>query len=117
MDGHYYQTVFDLQQRLDMYVLWLGTSLIHRAIDEVTAAEQSGREIEPARLDLLQRARIAFNAPLPPSTTPAIQPPARHRFDIQHSPILGLYQEVRVDARSGPIPTSFAGPRRTPCAC
>ena len=27
IDGHYFQTVFDLQRRLDMYALWLGSSL------------------------------------------------------------------------------------------
>ena len=104
VDGHHYQTASDLQRRLDMHVLWLGTSLIKHGIDEVTAAAKSGREIEPARLDLLQRARIAFNAP-PPFFDNAYDPTARQTpFDVQHWAILGLYQEVRLDAPSGPHP-------------
>ena len=104
VDGHHYQTVSDLQRRLDMYVLWLGTSLIKHGIDEVTAVAKSGREIEPARLDLLQRARVAFNAP-PPFFDNAYDPTARQTpFDVQHWATLGLYQEVRLDAPSGPHP-------------
>lgn len=41
MDGHYYQTVSDLQRRLDVYILWLGNSLIQLGIDELTGT--SGR--------------------------------------------------------------------------
>ena len=65
VDGHYFQTVFDLQRRLDMYAIWLGSSLIQLGTQELTEAGRTGRQIEPGRLDLLRQARIALSEPPP----------------------------------------------------
>ena len=63
IDEHYFQTVFDLQRRLDIYALWLGGSLAQLGTGELIEARTSGRQIEPGRLDLLRQAGVALAAP------------------------------------------------------
>ena len=104
VDGHYYQTVFDLQRRLDMYALWLGHSLIDLGIGELAEAGKSGRQIEPRRLDLLRRARVALAVP-PPVFKGTFDPSARQTpFNMWKWWILGLYREIHLEKPSVPHP-------------
>ena len=104
VDGHYYQTVFDLQRRLDMYALWLGSSLAQLGIGELTEATTSGRQIEPGRLDLLRRARVALAAP-PPVFNGTFDRSARQTpFDMRTWWILGLYRDIRPEKASSAHP-------------
>ena len=104
IDGHYYQTVFDLHRRLDMYVLWLGSSLIQLGIGELTEARMSGRQIEPGRLDLLRRARVVLSAP-PPVFNGTLDLSARQTpFDMWKWWILGLHRAIRLEKASSAYP-------------
>ena len=103
VDGHYYKAVFDLQRRLDMYVLWLGSSLAQLGIGELTEASRSGRRIKPGRLDLLRRARVAAAAP--PVFNGTFDLSARQTpFDMWKWMVLGLYREIRLEKTSGTHP-------------
>ena len=104
VDGHHYKTVFDLQRRLDMYALWLGSSLAQLGTAELTEARRSGREIEPGRLDLLRRARIALAAPPPVFNGTFDQSARQTPFDGWKWWILGLYRDIRLDESSGTHP-------------
>ena len=101
VDGHYYKTVFDLQRRLDMYALWLGSSLAQLGTGQLTEARRSGRRIEPGRLDLLRRARVALAAPPPVFNGTFDQSARQTPFDLWKWWILGLYREIRLDEASG----------------
>ena len=104
IDGHYYQTVLDLQRRLDMYALWLGSSLLQLGISELTEATTSGRQIEPDRLDLLRQAGVGLAAP-PPVFNETFDLSARQTpFDMRKWWILGLYREIRLEEPSGAHP-------------
>ena len=101
VDGHYYQSVFDLQRRLDSYAVWLGASLIQLGTRELTEAAESGQRIERGRLELLDRARISLATP-PPVFNGTFDPDARQTpFDMQKWAILGLYREIRLDHPAG----------------
>ena len=89
---------------MDGYAVWLGTSLIRLGTRELTVAAQSGRRIEPARLELLDRAKVALATP-PTVFNGSFDPSARQTpFDLQKWAILGLYQELRLDHPAGPRP-------------
>ena len=104
VDGHYYKTVFDLQRRLDMYALWLGSSLAQLGTAELTEARRSARQIEPGRLDLLRRARIALAASPPVFNGTFDQNARQTPFDMRRWWILGLYREIRLEEASGTHP-------------
>ena len=97
IDEHYYQTVFDLQRRLDMYVVWLGSSLIQLGIAELEEARTSGRQIEPSRLDLLRRARVALAEPPPVFDGTFARSARQTAFDMKKWWILGLYREILLE--------------------
>ena len=104
VDGHYYKTVFDLQRRLDMYLFWLGGSLLQVGTDEVNEAAQCGRRIEKGRLELLRRARVALAKP-PPLFGGSVDQNARQTpFDMQKWWILGLHLEIRREYDRGRRP-------------
>ena len=103
VDGHHYKTVFELQRHLDMYVLWLGSSLAQLGIGELTEASRSGRRIKPGRLDLLRRARVTAAAP--PVLNGTFDLSARQTpFDMWKWTALGLYREIRLEKASGTHP-------------
>ena len=104
VDGHYYKAVFDLQRRLDMYVLWLGSSLAQLGTDELIEARRSGRRIKPGRLDLFRRVRVALAA-APPVFNGTFDLSARQTpFDMWKWMVLGLYREIRLEKASGTHP-------------
>ena len=104
VDGHHYQTVFDLQRRLDMYLLWLGSSLAQVGTRELIEAAESGRLLESSRLELLRRAGVVIVTP-PPVFNGVFDLSARQTpFDIKKWYMLGLYQEIRLEQARGQHP-------------
>ena len=104
VDGHYFETVFDLHRRLDMYVLWLGSSMAQLGTAELTEAKRSDRRIEPGRLELFRRARVAL-ASDPPLFNGTFDRSARQTpFDRSKWWALGLYQEIRLEEARGTHP-------------
>ena len=104
VDGNYCKTVFDLQRRLDMYILWLGSSLAQLGTSELTDAARSHRRIEPGRLDLLRRAKVALATP-PPVFNGSFDQSARQTpFDMWKWLILGLYREIHLERAGGAHP-------------
>ena len=101
VDGHHYKTVFEIHRRLDMYVLWLGSSLAQLGTGELKEARRSGQRIKPERLDLLRRARVALAAATPVFNG-TFDPSARQTpFDMWKWMALGLYREIRLEKASG----------------
>ena len=104
VDGHYFKTVLDLHRRLDMYVLWLGSSMAQLGTAELIEAKRSDRRIDPVRLELFRRARVAL-ASDPPLFNGTFDRSARQTpFDRSKWWALGLYQEIRLEEARGTHP-------------